>query len=380
MDVASNALASSEAVRAAPMSSGPALELHRLVTAVGHYRSKPISLRLQAGQTLALVGPNGAGKSTLLDTIAGFLDPQDGRIWIAGRDCTQAPPESRRVGYLFQTDALFPHRSVAENLQFGRLASEDLHGLLDRFNLRALAARRPGQLSGGERQRVALARALAGAPNIVLLDEPLSAIDPSARPGLREDLARHLRRCNAPSIIVTHDPTEAMALGQMVGVMHEGELRQCAPAAEVFARPADVLTAQLLGVENIWAGKVASVTPTGRLRVHIGPLGVTCLEATSNASGDSTLISGRPVHVCVRAANVIVGPAAQSPAGLGNRMEARLLEMTPFPSFVQLRCELAQGVLIVAHVLPWQLRGWPLAPGAPLHMDLHAEDVHVTHL
>ena len=378
MDAASNALPSADAVRPALTPPGPALELQGLVTAVGRYRSKPISLRLQRGQTLALVGANGAGKSTLLDTIAGFLDPQGGRVWIAGRDCTQAAPESRRVGYLFQTDALFPHRSVAENLQFGRLASEDLGALLDRFNLRALAARRPGQLSGGERQRVALARALAGMPDIVLLDEPLSAIDPSARPALRDELARHLQRCHAPSIIVTHDPTEAMALGQLVGVMHAGELRQCAPAAEVFARPADLLTAQLLNVENIWPGTVTAVMPNGRLRVRIGLTGGISLEAAPSANAHDTPSLGSQVHVCVRAANVLVGAATKSPTELGNLMEARLLEMRPLPSFVQLRCELARGVVVMAHVLPWQLRRWPLAPGDSMRIELQPEDVHVT--
>jgi ABC-type Fe3+/spermidine/putrescine transport system ATPase subunit len=355
----------------------PTLELAGLVTAIGRYRSQPMHLRLEPGQTLALIGGNGAGKTTLLETIAGFLQPRAGQVLIAGRDCTHAPPESRRVGYLFQVDALFPHLTVSQNLRFGRLASENLSALLDRFNLQLLAARRPGELSGGERQRVALARALGGNPDVVLLDEPLSAIDPATRPAMRDELARHLRACPAPSIVVTHDPTEALALGHLVGVMNAGELLQLDTAQDAFAHPSHRRSAQLLGFENLWPGVVAALPHHGEVLIRLSTeftglvLKVLCPSRLANIQ------PGTPVCLCVRAANLrVLLPGQLVPEG-PNRLRAQLLECTPMASGVQLRCSLEGHLDILAYALPWQLRGWDLQPGQELDLHLDPEAAHV---
>ncbi|MHB1667544.1 MAG: ABC transporter ATP-binding protein [Thiomonas sp.] len=353
------------------------LELAALVTAVGSYRSQPISFRLGPGQTLALLGGNGAGKTTLLETIAGFLKPRAGKVLLAGRDCTHAPPEARRVGYLFQTDALFPHLTVGQNLQFGRLASENLDTLLDRFELRDLAARRPGQLSGGERQRVALARTLAGNPDAVLLDEPLSAIDPATRPAMRDELARHLRACSAPSIVVTHDPAEAMALGQLVGVMDAGELLQIGPASAMFTHPARLRSAQLLGVENIWQGVVAALPDNGTVRIRLGLEPEACWIEALRGDELADLQMGARVRLCVRAADLQLIAPGQAEPDSPNQLEVRLVERTDLASVVQLHCRLGDRLDILAYVLPWQLRGWPLAPGHTLRLHLAAEAMHV---
>ncbi len=353
------------------------LELAALVTAVGSYRSQPISIRLEPGQTLALLGGNGAGKTTLLETIAGFLKPQAGKVLLAGRDCSSAPPEDRRIGYLFQTDALFPHLTVGQNLQFGRLASENLDTLLDRFELRDLAARRPGQLSGGERQRVALARSLAGDPNAVLLDEPLSAIDPATRPAMRDELARHLLACPAPSIVVTHDPGEALALGQLVGVMDAGELLQIGPASAMFSRPAGLRSAQLLGVENIWQGVVAALPGNDKVRIRLGLESEACWIETLRDDTHDALQIGDRVSLCVRAADLQLIAPGQAAPDSPNQLEVRLVDRTDLASVVQLRCRLRDNLDVLAYALPWQLRGWPLAPGHVLRLHLAAQAVHV---
>lgn len=377
MDAASNALPSPKVVPA--QSHGPhALALNGLVTAIGRYRSKPMDLRLLPGQTLALLGGNGAGKTTLLDTIAGFLSPLAGNVWLAGRDCTLEPPERRRIGYLLQADALFPHRTVAENLQFGRLAAENLHGLLERFDLRHLASRRPHQLSGGERQRVALARALAGSPDLVLLDEPLSAIDPATRPALRDDLSKHLRAHRFPSIVVTHDPSEALALGQVVGVMDAGELLQIGDAAQIFKCPNRLRTAQLLGIENIWPGVVTHRPSDARVRVNLNPNGEDCLiDATAPSNASTQLHAGMRVNVCIRAANLMVASRTQPPPTQTSRLPIRLLDIATLASALQLHGSLGNGLTALAYVPPWQMRGWPLANGDELALHVHADDVHV---
>ena len=376
MDAASNALPKPDVAQ--PLTMGPyALALHGLVTAVGRYRSQPLALRLLPGQTLALLGGNGAGKTTLLDTIAGFLRPLTGEVWLAGRDCTGEPPEKRRIGYLFQTDALFAHRTVAENLQFGRLAAENLDALLERFDLRALALRRPGQLSGGERQRVALARALAGGPDLVLLDEPLSAIDPATRPALRDELARHLRDCRAPSIMVTHDPADALALGQVVGVMDAGELLQVGPAADVFRRPNRLRTARLLGVENIWPGIVAKHPDETLVRIGLSPDDANCFVDAVRPHNGMPLLAGMRVHVCVRAASLIAASSQQSPPAGYSRLPIRLLDAMPLSTAIQLRGRFGPNLDVLAYAPPWQMRGWTLAPDDRLALHLHAEDVHI---
>jgi molybdate transport system ATP-binding protein len=205
-----------------------------------------VALEARPGETLALVGPSGAGKSTVLRAIAGLVRPASGRIqcgetWFDDR--TNLPPERRSVGFLFQEYALFPHLSVERNVAFGGAAD----GLLERLGIAHLARARPAELSGGERQRVALARALARRPKLLLLDEPLSALDPHTRADVRAELHTTLKDVGLPAVVVTHDFEDAATLADRVGVIVEGRLRQLAPAAELVAAPADPVVASFAG-------------------------------------------------------------------------------------------------------------------------------------
>ncbi|MDX6398785.1 MAG: molybdate transport system ATP-binding protein [Gaiellaceae bacterium] len=215
-------------------------------------RSFRLSVELELGrETLALVGPSGAGKSSVLRSIAGLLRPDRGRIalastaWLDTKTGVDLPPERRSVGLVFQEYALFPHLDVRGNVAFGGRARVD--ELLGRFGISHLAKARPGDLSGGERQRVALARALARDPAVLLLDEPLSALDTHTRGVVRGELAELLAELRLPTLLVTHDFEDAAALADRVGVLVEGRILQLGSAAELLAAPADAFVASFTG-------------------------------------------------------------------------------------------------------------------------------------
>jgi molybdate transport system ATP-binding protein len=208
-------------------------------------------------ETVALVGPSGAGKTTVLQSIAGLRRPDRGRIEVGGRPWFDREarvnllPEQRSVGLVFQEYALFPHMSVRRNVAYG--GPDRVDELLERFGIAHLASVRPTAISGGERQRVALARALARGPEVLLFDEPLSALDAHTRTVVRGELEDLLAELQLPTLIVTHDMRDATALADRIGVIVDGELRQLAPLPELLARPADEFVARLTGA-NVLAG------------------------------------------------------------------------------------------------------------------------------
>jgi len=193
-------------------------------------------------ETVAIVGPSGAGKSTLLRAIAGLV-PAAGRVEVNGRDWSDLPPERRSVGFVFQDYALFPHLTVRGNVAFGGLPGD----LLERLGIAHLAEARPRELSGGERQRVALARAVARRPEVLLLDEPLAALDPHTRDTIRAELRATLRELGLPTIVVTHDFVDAAALAGRVGVLVDGALVQIGQADELIAAPVSPFVARFAG-------------------------------------------------------------------------------------------------------------------------------------
>jgi molybdate transport system ATP-binding protein len=228
-------------------------------------RSFRLELTLEVGaEALALVGPSGAGKSSFLRAIAGLLRPAEGRItlddevWLDTARGLDVTPERRSVGLVFQDYALFPHLSVRRNVAYGARDRDEVESLLERFRIGHLAGARPGEISGGERQRVAVARALARKPRVLLLDEPLAALDAHTRSTVRAELRELLDGLGIPVILVTHDFEDAATLADRVGVLVDGRLRQVATAAELVASPVDPFVARFTGA-NIVPGAALAV-------------------------------------------------------------------------------------------------------------------------
>ena len=224
---------------------------------------EPTSLEIRSGELLALLGPSGCGKTTTLRMIAGFVEPSGGTIRIGERDVTQVPVHKRNVGMVFQGYALFPHLSVAQNIEFGlRLRGWDrerkarrVAEMLRWVRLEAMAGRSPKALSGGQQQRVALARAMAIEPDVLLLDEPFSALDAKLRTQLRSEIRELQQQAHITSVFVTHDQEEAMAIADRIGVMNQGRLEQLGSAEDLYRRPASRFVAGFIGKCNLIEGR-----------------------------------------------------------------------------------------------------------------------------
>jgi len=232
-----------------------------------------VDLALAPGELLGLLGPSGCGKTTLLRLIAGFEHPQRGRLWIDGREVAGPgrflPPERRGVGMVFQDYALFPHLDALANARFGLMRGQDparVGWLFALLGLEGLESRYPHELSGGQRQRLALARALAPQPSVVLLDEPFSNLDVEVRERLRSELPAVLAACGACALLVTHDPQEALAIADRVGVLNQGLLEQCSAPMELVRRPATAFVGRFVLQANLLPAQWRSgelVTPLG---------------------------------------------------------------------------------------------------------------------
>ncbi|WP_341898039.1 ABC transporter ATP-binding protein [Ferrovibrio terrae] len=264
-----------------------------------------LSLDIQPGELIAVIGPSGCGKSTLLKLVAGFLQPDAGRLLLNGRDAGALLPQQREIGIVFQAYALFPHMTAAENVAYplklrglakaARLARAN--AMLARVGLSDRAHQRPGQLSGGQQQRVALARALVFNPQALLLDEPLSALDASLRIGMRDEI-RHLQREHGIATLhITHDQEEALSIADRIVVMRDGRVLQVATPREIYERPVDAMVAGFVGQANLWPG---NLTAPDRIDTAIGMLQI--LPQPDFAPGQPTIAMVRPEAVRLGAA------------------------------------------------------------------------------
>jgi ABC-type Fe3+/spermidine/putrescine transport system ATPase subunit len=270
-----------------------------------------VDLDVRGGEFLGLLGPSGCGKTTLLRLIAGFLLPDEGRIVCDGRDITQLPPYARQLGVVFQNYALFPHMTAAENVGYGLKvrgigrteAMRRIRVALDRVGLGQAEDKFPAQLSGGMQQRVALARALVIEPAILLLDEPLSALDKNLREEMQVELRLLQQRVGITTVFVTHDQEEAMTLSDRIAVMQAGRIRQLGAPDEVYRRPTSAFVATFLGTTNMLEGVAASVGD--------GALAVDIAGARIAVRADGAPPPGTRVRVAVRPEAVTL--AAQGP-------------------------------------------------------------------
>jgi molybdate transport system ATP-binding protein len=324
-----------------------------------------VDFEVPAGRCLAMVGPSGAGKSSVLRIVAGLQRPDAGRVacgeqvWLDTARGLDRRPEARRCGYVFQDYALFPHRSAWQNVAY---ALRDLpradreaqaRSWLARFGLEALADARPATLSGGERQRVALARALARRPDVLLLDEPLSALDTRTRASAEQQLARVLRETDVPAVLVTHDFTQAALIGDEVAVLDEGRVVQRGTASELAARPASAFVADFTGAVVLQG--TATPEPDGTTLVRLA--GGDAIRSTDPAQG--------PVAATVYPWEITVEPVGvAAPRSSQNRLEVRVVSVTAIGGRVRLG--LAGAVPLTAEVSTTAVEHLRLVPGTPL--------------
>jgi putrescine transport system ATP-binding protein len=304
-----------------------------------------VSLDIALGELFALLGPSGSGKTTLLRLIGGFETPDAGRIEIDGQDVTQAPPYARPVNMVFQSYALFPHMSVWNNVAFGLRRdglpraeiARRVRESLDLVQLAGVDARRPAQLSGGQRQRVALARALAKRPKLLLLDEPLSALDRKLRDETRGELVRLQQRLGLAFILVTHDQEEAMGIAQRMAVLDRGRVIQSGSPREIYERPATRFVAGFIGRVNLLDGLV-----TGPGRARCEALGCEIAAVGDAAAGASVSLAIRPEQLVLADAAPSVRARVTAVAFLG---ETVLLDAVT-PAGAAIRASLRAGEAI----------------------------------
>ena len=316
------------------------LELENVQKRFAHHTAvERFELAVERGEFVSFLGPSGCGKTTTLRMIAGFESPSAGAIRINGVDITHKPPNQRNVGMVFQAYALFPNMTVAQNVGFGlRVAkrpADEIQGrveeMLRLIKLPAVASRYPYQLSGGQQQRVALARALAIKPQVLLLDEPLSALDAKIRVSLRTEIRAIQRELGITTIYVTHDQEEALSLSDRIVVMSEGRIEQIGTPFEIYNAPRTAFVASFVGTLNLLQGRVADPAG-GRLVVDGQEIAARGLEGAR--AGEMRTVAVRPESVSLREAG-----------DDGNRMEGTIEDVNFLGSIVRIRVRFTENAI-----------------------------------
>ena len=332
---------------------------------------KAINLEIEQGEYFVILGPTGAGKTMLLETIAGFHIPDSGDVWIGGRNVTNLAPERRRVGFIYQDYSLFPHFTVEENIEFGlklnKSASSDANKnktaeIMDWLGVSHLAHRYPTTLSGGEQQKVAIARAVAVEPSLLLLDEPLAALDRRTRDYLRVELKRVKEELDITMVHVTHDQTEAMVLGDRVAVMMNGQILQVGTPFEIFNKPLNEAIADFVGVENILSGTVRD-NKSGVAEIEV--------DTGANIFAVSSYCEGK-VKVFIRPEDIILAGSREE-SSARNCLKGRINEINDMGPLTRVRLDNSIVVLITKQ----SRERLGLRIGAEVYVSFKATSVHV---
>ncbi len=332
---------------------------------------RDVSLDVEEGEFVCFLGPSGCGKTTLLRAIAGLDIQNQGRIFQAGRDISALAPSRRDFGIVFQSYALFPNLNVARNIAYGLVSRRDnkaaiaarVTELLDLVGLLGVEDRYPAQLSGGQQQRVALARALAVSPGLLLLDEPLSALDARVRLHLRHEIKQLQRRLGVTTVMVTHDQEEALTMADRIVVMNEGRIEQIGTPQDIYRRPANAFVADFVGAMNFLDGIVRDA---GALRV--GPVTLRCAGIPEGLAG------GDPVTICIRPEDIVVRDTG---AARENALAARIEALEFLGSFCRGSLRLDGDIALICDFSINAVRDLGLEAGKSLRVILPADRLRV---
>lgn len=337
---------------------------------LGNFSLNDISLQVADHEYFVLLGPTGAGKTIILELIAGMYKPDAGDVWINERKVTAEYPENRHIGFVYQDYMLFPHLAVAENITFAlklkktpsKIIREKLEQLTGLLNIGHLLQRQPATLSGGEQQRVALARALVAEPEVLLLDEPLSALDPRSKEIFQQELKNIHRQLKTTTIHITHDFQEAFALADRLGIMRHGELVQTGSPEAVFQKPKSQFVAEFVGMENIYTGEVVQAVQGQFVRI-----GSACIRAASGFKGK--------VRVAIRPEDIILA-RKQIDSSARNAIKGRIVKIQlqggPFVKVI-----LDAGITLAVLVTKQAMNDLALEQGQDVWAIFKATAVHV---
>jgi putative spermidine/putrescine transport system ATP-binding protein len=355
--------------------AGPELTLDRVSKRFGPVEAlSDVSLSVARGELLTVLGPSGSGKSTLLQMVAGYELPDAGAVVLAGRDVTALSPARRDIGMVFQSYALFPHLSVADNVAFplevrGTARSEIRERVAWALGLVALAGleqRRPRQLSGGQQQRVALARAIVFRPRLLLLDEPLAALDRKLRDAMQGELKRLQRQLGIATLFITHDQDEALALGDRVAVLRQGRLEQVSPPREIYVRPKNRFIAEFVGESNLIPGTIE--------RAEASEAALRCAgELIVAADPDRRAHAGELATLMLRPEVLQLAGAAPRPR---NVLRTTVKERSGVGAVDRYRLATASGLELLWHVAAHPSRPG-FAPGDAVEIGWEPGDGHL---
>ncbi|NCD33233.1 MAG: ABC transporter ATP-binding protein [Spartobacteria bacterium] len=310
-----------------------------------------VSLEIKRGHIFSLLGPSGCGKTTLLRMLAGFEQPDSGRIFLDGKDITDIPPEKRKVNTIFQNYALFPHMTIRENIGFGlkmkkvgrKEIEKETDRMLELIQLESHADKRPHQLSGGQKQRAAIARALINKPNVLLLDEPLAALDLKLRQHMLLELDLIHDEVGITFVFVTHDQSESMVLSDQIAVMHDGHIEQIGTPAEIYESPRSSFVAAFIGDTNFLEGHVTRIIDVDYVAVHIDGLGdLVCFNDKNLVINCAVFLSIRPEKFTLS----VEEPAADEKI---NRLHGRIVDIVYMGASTKYWVETGDYRIVINH-------------------------------
>ena len=342
------------------------LELQSISKSIGSFALSDICLQINAGEYFVVLGPSGVGKSVLIEIIAGLMKPDQGRILWNDTDITSLAPEARSFAVVPQDYALFPHLTVKKNITYGpkatgcnsRITADRLQSLAEMLDIKQLLNRRPAALSGGEQQRVALARALAVEPKLLLLDEPLSALDTNTRLRLRKELRRINKELKIPVLHVTHDPQEAIVLADQICIMLDNKVRQVAAPIQLFRKPSDHEVAGFLGMKNVLPA----------IRVEESLCFVCGKNIYASSAKDSTS------YIWIKPEEILLS-SEPFDSSARNQFKCRVIEFEHYDSL--LAVHVASGELTMTALITYSsFKKLPIEVGAELYATFKSSAVH----